>query len=156
MDQLEYSSVPLYSMALIKEKDIRYPVSKMDNEVFGAAALRAYLQDKDCEHMAVLMVDGANNFIGIHLVALGSLSRIPAIYIRDIFKAAIAGRANAIVLGHNHPSGDVLPSNEDIAFTKLAYQASNVIGVPILDHLIISSGMNDDVYSFFAHGHFNQ
>lgn len=151
---MTYSRVPVYSLKLIKERGLRYPLSKLDSPNNATSALRAYLQDKDCEHLAVLMVDGHNNFLGLTTVAIGGISGLKA-GVRDVFKAAIAGRASAIILGHNHPSGDPSPSSEDILFTRKVQEGSEVLGIPLLDHIIISSGMNLDNFSFLVNGLLN-
>ena len=66
-----YSTVPRYSLKLIKEKSVRYPAEKVQDSSSAEKVLRAYLEDKDCEHMVVLMLDAANNMIGLSTVAVG-------------------------------------------------------------------------------------
>lgn len=59
---------------------------------------------------------------------------------RELFKAAIKYLAAAVLLAHNHPSGDPTPSKEDLALTERLKQAGEIIGIPVLDHLIIGDG----------------
>lgn len=148
---MRYELITSYSLQLLKEREVSYPVETVSNRLQGGEAMRAYLQYRDCEHMAVLLLDGGNAMIGISIVAIGGMSSIKT-SIRDIFKFAIIGRASGFILGHNHPSGDIHPSHEDIAFTKLVEAASDIMGIPFIDHLIVSSGRNEEVFSFRENG----
>jgi len=59
---------------------------------------------------------------------------------REVFGAALAARASGVVLAHNHPSGDVRPSEDDIALTERAVEAGQVLGIPVVDHLVVGAG----------------
>ena len=146
-----YSTVPRYSLKLIKEKSVRYPAEKVQDSSSAEKVLRAYLEDKDCEHMVVLLLDAANNMIGLSTVAVGGVSGLNT-GLRDVFKAAIVARASGIILGHNHPSMDCTPSKEDIHFTEKAIEAGRLLGIPVVDHIIISSGFKASTYSFMQNG----
>jgi DNA repair protein RadC len=113
--------------------------------------MRALLSDRDCEHLAVVMLDGRNEVIGAIVVATGGISNVVA-SVRDVFKGAIVGRASAILLGHNHPSGDVRPSPEDDLFTARVRAGADILGIPMLDHVIVSSGRGDAMFSYHAEG----
>ena len=147
---MTYQRVPVYSLRLIKEKSIKY-LPTMGNESAAATAIRSFLHDKDCEHLVVLLLDSQNHFIGIHDVATGGIAGLRA-GVRDIFKAAIVGNAAGLVLGHCHPSGNTDPSEEDVLFTRAVMAASVVMGIPVLDHVIVSSGVGDGHFSFLSHG----
>lgn len=150
---IQYSTVPTYSLKLVKERAVRYPVEKVQHADAVALVMRAYLQDRDCEHMAALLLDGANRMIGIHMVAQGGIAGCHTTA-RDCLKHCIVGRASSWVCSHNHPSSDLTPSQEDIIFTKKLKEASEIIGIPLLDHVIVSSGINEGSYSFLEHGIF--
>ena len=62
------------------------------------------------------------------------------------------GRASAFILAHNHPSGNVTPSPEDIAFTVKMKAGAELIGIPLIDHVIISSGLRPGAMSFLNNG----
>jgi DNA repair protein RadC len=146
-----YTTVPRYSLKLIKEKSVRYPAEKVQDSSSAEKVLRAYLEDKDCEHMVVLMLDAANNMIGLSTVAVGGVSGLNT-GLRDVFKAAIVARASGMILGHNHPSMDCTPSKEDIHFTEKAIEAGKLLSIPVVDHIIISSGFKASTYSFMQNG----
>ena len=151
MDTTTYSTVPCYSLCLVKEKDLKYPVEKLSHSGEAVRALQVYLEDRDSEYLVVLMLDAANNMTGVATAAVGGITGLSC-KVRDVFKHAIVGRAHAIILGHNHPSGDVNPSKEDVAFTEKVVEAGKILGVPVVDHVIISSGMRSASFSFQEHG----
>jgi DNA repair protein RadC len=88
------------------------------------------------EEMHVIMVDNAGNITGVSMVAIGGTSSC-AITQKDVFRAAVACNASAIVLGHNHPSGDPKPSHDDIETTKTIARCGELLGVRLLDHLVV-------------------
>lgn len=73
------------------------------------------------------------------VISEGSLTS-SIVHPREVFMPAVRDSAGAVVFVHNHPSGDPRPSEEDIAVTRRLSQAAEVIGIPILDHLIIGDG----------------
>ena len=145
-----FSTVPIYSLKLVKAGNIKYPVDTVRDCRQAESVLRVYLEDKDCEHLAVVLLDGHNNMIGISTISIGGIACVQ-VAMRDIFKFAINGRASAMVLGHNHPSGNTEPSHEDIVFTKRVKAAGELMGIPLVDHVIISSGFKKSTYSFCQH-----
>lgn len=90
------------------------------------------------EHLVVFLLDARLRVMGHHLVAIGTLNSVWTAP-REVYRAAIIGAANSIVLAHNHPSGDARPGKHDIAATKLFRRAGKVIGIELLDHIIIGS-----------------
>jgi len=109
------------------------------------------LQESLCNpHFIVLFVDVKNHIIGIHTVAMGSLTA-STVHPREVFKAAILANAVSIVCGHNHPSsGDPQPSREDRALTTRLVQTGKLLGITVLDHVII--GGNGKYFSFADEG----
>jgi DNA repair protein RadC len=89
------------------------------------------------EEMWVLALDGQNGVRGARRVAQGGLHGC-SIAARDILRAGLADAASAIVLVHNHPSGDPTPSDEDVTMTRAVSEACDVVCVPLLDHVIIA------------------
>lgn len=90
------------------------------------------------EQLHVIMLNTRRRCIGHTLVALGTLSDV-TVHAREIFRAAIVAAAHAVVLVHNHPSGDPTPSTEDVRVTRKIQQAGAVLAIEVCDHLVISS-----------------
>lgn len=90
------------------------------------------------EHFNIVILDTKNQIISIENISIGTLNA-SIVHPRDVYKAAIQKNGNAIILLHNHPSGDVTPSGEDINITKRLVEAGNLIGIKVLDHLIIGN-----------------
>lgn len=91
------------------------------------------------EHFRVIFLDTRNQVIACKDISIGSLNA-SIVHPRETFKAAISHLAAAIILTHNHPSGDPSPSSEDLALTARMTQAGELIGIPVFDHLVIGDG----------------
>jgi len=89
------------------------------------------------ELFILLTLNGANAVISISIVSIGIANRT-IVHPREIFSKAISDNAAAIIVCHNHPSGSVMPSNEDKDITKRICKAGEIIGIPLLDHIIFS------------------
>ena len=102
------------------------------------------LKNKKQEYFIVITLDGAHNLIQKRVVFIGTLNRT-LIHPREIFADALTDRAADIVLIHNHPSGSLEPSREDLDITRQLEDAGKILGINILDHIIISKS---GYYSF--------
>jgi len=100
------------------------------------------------EHFLVVTLGGTQNVLRLHLVSVGILNRT-LIHPREIFYRAIKDNAHALILVHNHPSGDLNPSREDREATERLVKAGQLMGIQVLDHLIISKA---GYYSFKEKG----
>ena len=100
------------------------------------------------EQFGIVMLDTKHRLLQVRLVSTGSLDSTVA-HPREVFREAIAGRAAAIVLFHNHPSGDPRPSADDVALTARLVDAGQVVGIDVLDHLILA---DQRYYSFMEAG----
>jgi len=89
------------------------------------------------EHFAVLTIDAHARPIGLHVVALGTADRVVA-HPRDIFRVAITDHAVSIMIAHNHPSGSIMPSEEDVKFIHRIVKAGDILGIPVMDSFIIA------------------
>ncbi|MEB0141048.1 MULTISPECIES: RadC family protein [unclassified Undibacterium] len=114
--------------------------------------VRHYLQlligHKTYESFAVLFLDVKNQLISAEELFRGTLNHA-SVYPREVAKAALQCNAAAIILAHNHPSGNSEPSRADIHLTKTLKQALALVDVRVLDHFIIA---NPEVFSFAEHG----
>lgn len=91
----------------------------------------------DREHFLVLYLNARNVVIHEETVSVGSLNA-NIVHPREVFRPAIREAAAAVILVHNHPSGDVSPSREDLSLTSRLVEAGRLLGIEVLDHLIIS------------------
>jgi len=91
------------------------------------------------ERFLLLCLDGKNRLLRLHQVSLGT-ARTALVHPRDVFFPAIAARALAVVLVHNHPSGDPRPSREDLDLTDRLRRGGELLGIEVLDHVIIGDG----------------
>lgn len=91
------------------------------------------------EHLVTLLLDTRNRAVDIYEVYHGSLNAA-TVRVGEIYKAAIQQNAAAIVVGHNHPSGDPTPSPEDVSVTRAIVQAGKLMDIQCLDHLVIGQG----------------
>ena len=106
---------------------------------------------KQQEFLRILYLNRKNLLIADELMQQGTIDKV-AIYPREIVKNCITKSASAIIMVHNHPSGDIKPSNEDIIVTEKIAAALEVIGVALHDHVIVAQ---DKHYSFRANGMLN-
>jgi len=100
------------------------------------------------EHFLVLTLNGAHEVIRMRIVSIGIANRC-VVHPREVFTPAIQDGAVAIIIAHNHPSGQMDASEEDKAITKRLVDAGQVLGIPVLDHLIITK---EGWFSFLESG----
>lgn len=103
----------------------------------------------DREHFWMLALDAKNRLIGRREVSVGIIDAT-VVHPREVFKGAITLSAANVILAHNHPSGDPQPSRADLRLTARLFEAGNLLGIPVVDHVIVgSSGVG---YSLREHG----
>lgn len=95
---------------------------------------------EDVEHFWVLLLNKQNVVINYATIGKGSVDSVP-VHPRDVFRAAVYMNASAVVIAHNHPSGNNEPSNEDLQITKVLKEASKVLGIQLLDHIIVPTNV---------------
>lgn len=110
-------------------------------------AVKRY-RSKRQEHFLVMTLDGAHQPVKLHVVTIGLANRT-IIHPREVFIRAIKDNSTAIIVIHNHPSGLVKPSDEDRDITHRLVEAGDIIGIPVLDHIIVAK---NTYYSFADHG----
>ena len=119
----------------------RHAISKRDEKPIKCAKdvyeyALPLLSGKDKEHFMILHLDSKNRVIKDEIISIGILNA-SLVHPREVFKSAIKESANAIVLVHNHPSGDYTPSQEDKEITERLFKAGEVLNIKVLDHVII-------------------
>jgi DNA repair protein RadC len=100
--------------------------------------------DQDKEHFYVMHLDTRRHIMLVELVAIGVLNHV-TIHPRETFRRAVIAGSDSLIVGHNHPSGDVIPSENDIKVTQQLFKAGDILQIPLLDHLVFTQ---TDFYSF--------
>ncbi|QVK19309.1 hypothetical protein KHQ81_06360 [Mycoplasmatota bacterium] len=130
-------------MVLVKENGMNYKVdddfqvtkpeniAKLIYDVFN-------LQGEMQEHLIVICLDTKNRIIAVKTVFIGLLNR-SIVHPREVFNFALLSASASIIVAHNHPSGDVRPSPQDISITKRLNEVGELIGIELLDHIIIGN-----------------
>jgi DNA repair protein RadC len=131
-------------------------VSKEKAELKGPADVAEHLRkilnkedrlSREREHFWVITLSTSNKVKFVELVSLGTLNSSLA-HPREVFRRAIIVGACAIIVGHNHPSGNCKPSTEDVALTRQLKEVGGIVGIEVLDHIILG----DTALSFKEEG----
>ena len=132
-----------------KSRFFKPPGERLKSSTDSAEHLQAFLNQypKDQEHFAIVFMNSQNQIISTEVISSGSLATA-AVFPREIVKRLLALEAGAIIVAHNHPSGETTPSNSDRALTKKLQRGLEAIDVSLLDHLVIGHGF----YSFSDQG----
>lgn len=136
------------TIRLTKHQRIRILNSLDLYAVMQAVFRREQKIDRDREHFWIMGLATDNTLLFVELIGLGSIRRV-GVEPMDVYSLALQKRAVRIVLVHNHPSGNLVPSEEDKDLTDYLNQVGVFVNVPVLDHLIISE---TDYYSFADSG----
>ena len=101
-----------------------------------AAMLRPLLEDEVVEVFVVLLLNGKHRIFAFAEVSRGTLTS-SLVHPREVFGPALRQAAAAVIVAHNHPSGDPEPSVEDLEVTRRLRDAGKLLGVPLLDHVVL-------------------
>ena len=96
------------------------------------------IRDKKQEYFVCLTLDGANRLIAKRIITIGTLTA-SLVHPREVFAEAIADRAASVIVAHNHPSGNLQPSDADRDVTNRLKSAGELLGIALIDHLIVTS-----------------
>jgi len=131
---------------IVSERTARQPVRvRVPEDAYHA--LKKYWRKKK-EHFLVCTLNGAHEIVAIRIVSIGTVNR-SLVHPREVFTEAIKDAAVAVIVAHNHPSGNVVPSVEDRQVTQSLKDAGEILGIKLLDHLVFS---HKGFYSFLDHG----
>ena len=97
-----------------------------------------HIRDLNKEHFVAIFLNARNQVIKTDTISIGSLNA-SLVHPRELYAPAVGISAASVILAHNHPSGDVTPSKEDISLTKRMVQAGQIMGIEVVDHLIVAS-----------------
>jgi DNA repair protein RadC len=142
--------VSAYRISLVRDERVCFSAQSVYNPTDAQRCLQELIRkmgQPDREQFCVLMLNAKNFIIGMNICSVGGLSSAP-VFPRDVLKPAILANAAALILAHNHPSGDLIPSSADKAITHKIIQAAEIIGIGVHEHLIFC--MDGDGYFSFA------
>jgi len=148
--------VAAFTLARKMAKELRHESPVLDNPEAVADLLREDTRLRDVESFQVLLLNTRRRLIRVEQISQGTLDTI-LVHAREVFKSAIAANASAIVLVHNHPSGDPTPSEADIKVTRDLIRAGQLLKIDVLDHVImgrISENRKQDYASLRELGYF--
>lgn len=104
----------------------------------GADIASRFIGRDDREVFFVMCLNTKNHVVAVHRCHIGSLNA-SIVHPREVFKSAILNNAASVIVAHQHPSGDITPSMEDISVTKRLAEAGKLLGIEVLDHLVVNN-----------------
>jgi DNA repair protein RadC len=140
-----YEAKLVYSLVSLGDE------TRLDKPVRIVEYLRSAFEENPMqEAFYAVYLDRKNHPIGRHLITLGTVDST-LVAPREVFRGAIIASASALVVAHNHPSGDPAPSQADVRVTRALQEAAKVIEIPLLDHVIVGDSKADP----FGIGHYS-
>ena len=131
----------------VRELQVRYrqrrlpgavvPLDRLPTPRDAALAFTRLLQDEVVEVCGLFCLSTRHQVLAYHELSRGTVNAT-MVHPRDVFKIALLANATAIILGHNHPSGDPTPSPDDLALTRRLKDAGALMGIELLDHVIVA------------------
>ena len=131
--------INIVSIKMVKESSFLYQTRTISSPNDAYEMIREQLKDLDREQFIIACLNTKNGPTNISVVAVGTLNKA-IVHPREVFKTAILSNAASIMAFHNHPSGNTEPSQQDIKLTNRLYEAGELLGIKLLDHLIIGDG----------------
>ena len=131
--------INIVSIKMVKESSFLYRTRQILSPNDAYEMIKEQLEGLDREQFIIACLNTKNEPTNITVVSVGSLNKA-IVHPREVFKTAILSNAASIMAFHNHPSGETTPSQQDIQLTKRLYEAGELLGIKLLDHLIIGDG----------------
>lgn len=128
--------INIVSIKMVKESSFLYQTRQILSPKDAYEMIKEQLEGLDREQFIIACLNTKNEPTNISVVSVGSLNKA-IVHPREVFKTAILSNAASIMAFHNHPSGETTPSQQDIQLTNRLYEAGELIGIKLLDHLII-------------------
>lgn len=142
--------ISIYRVCLVKDATVFFGQSSVNNSKQAHTVIQNLILTRgqpDREQFVVALLNAKNKIIGLNIVSVGILSSAP-IHPREVLKPAILANSSAMILCHNHPSGDLTPSPDDLEVTRKIIKASDIVGIQVHEHIIIN--LEDHRYFSFA------
>lgn len=125
----------MYKCSLVREDMADYGKVQSADDV--VEMMHLLTNDTSDEYVYMFALDAKGKIIGVHEISHGCLSG-SVVHPREVYKRALLNNAAAIIMCHNHPSGDPTPSSDDIDTTNRLIEAGKVLGIDLLDHVIVA------------------
>ena len=142
--------LPRYQVRLVRNGHCKYEAQKLGNSDAAknicVEAAKTMLGESPTEKFLIVTLDTQLRFIGIHEITSGTLDA-SLVHPREVFAPAILCNAASIILMHNHPSGDLTPSSQDIQVTNKLREVGNILGIGVTDHIIVGHDPITDQWS---------
>lgn len=149
---------PVYRVALVRDGSVTTEATRetADSPAVVAELVRKLIGDSPQEHFVVICLDARSKVIGISEISRGTAS-CSLVHPRECLRQSILLNATGWLAAHNHPSGDCSPSPDDRETTRRLARASELVGIPLVDHLVVTTGPQPDggkksFFSFREHG----
>jgi len=144
---------PAFDDHFIREVRVQYQYSQQERFLIGSAEdvarfVRSHLVDNSREQLFALYLDTKHAVVSYSLISIGTANST-VVHPREVFQRAVLAGATAVIVAHNHPSGSCQPSEADRLITKRLREAGEVLGIPLLDHVIVT---DDSFYALGADG----
>ena len=138
----------LITASLELSRRILCPERKKITSPADAIPFISHYSDRKQEHFLCISLNGAHEVIQARVVSMGLVNRT-LVHPREIFSDPLKDRAAAVLIAHNHPSGNIEPSQEDVEITRRIKNAGTILGIELLDHIIFT---DNAYYSFLEEG----
>lgn len=131
--------VEIVKVCLARESSFPYAERKVRGPSDAYAVFKNFIEDSDRECFMMACLNTKRELTAVQVISIGSLDAT-IVHPREVFKAAILSNSSAIILAHNHPSGDPEPSKEDGEIFEKLKKAGEFLGIEVLDHIIVGHG----------------
>ncbi|MBP3907586.1 JAB domain-containing protein [Turicibacter sanguinis] len=131
--------INIVSIKMVKESSFLYQTRTISSPNDAYEMIKERLEDSDREQFIIACLNTKNEPTNISVVSVGTLNKA-IVHPREVFKTAILSNAASIMAFHNHPSGNAELSQQDIQLTHRLYEAGELLGIKLLDHLVIGDG----------------
>lgn len=149
MKKMKSDFLDVVGIRLVKERSLESAKELNSPEAVVNLFLKE-MESYDREVFAVFNVSTKGKVLNVNIASMGTINAT-LVTGREVFKSSILSNAKGIILAHNHPSGDVTPSREDLEVTKMICEGGRVLGIEVLDHVIVG-GNNENYYSMSKEG----
>ena len=139
------NKLDVVNIRLVKEPSL-YSTKQLNSPEAVLELMAEEMSSYDREVLCILNLKANGQVINMNIASVGTVNAA-VVCPREIFKSSILSNACAIIALHNHPSGKILPSKEDVEITKRLKMSGAILGIDLLDHIIIG-GTSGDMYSF--------